>query len=171
MGMRLNASDPSHHRGLCIVAIFEALKGSLVLIVGFALLSFIHQDLEHVAEKIVKHLHLNPASRVPRIFAALAERTTDSQLVWIAAGALLYSAMRFIEAYGLWHNRIWAEWFALVTSGMFLPVELFELIRKPTWVKFLILAGNAAVVLYLSYALRTSARPPAEAQVSAPSKS
>jgi|SRR4051812_40841522 uncharacterized membrane protein (DUF2068 family) len=169
--MRLNASDPRHHKGLCVVAIFEALKGSLVLIVGFALLSFIHQDLERVAEKIVKHLHLNPASRIPRIFEALAERTTDTQLILLAFGALLYSTMRFIEAYGLWRNRIWAEWFALITSGMFLPVEIFEMLRKATPVKFLILAGNTAVVLYLIYALRSSSRPPVATQLTAPSKS
>jgi len=156
---------------LCIVAIFEACKGFLVLIVGFALLSFIHQDLEHVAEKIVKHLHLNPASRIPRIFAALADRTTDTQLVLIALGALLYSTMRFIEAYGLWHNRVWAEWFALITSGMFVPVEIFELVTKPTWIKFCILAGNTAVVLYLIYALRSSARAELVTHLSAESKS
>jgi len=161
--MRLNASDPGHHRGLCVIALFEACKGILVLVVGFAVLTFIHQDLEHVAEKIVKHLHLNPASRIPRIFEAAAQRTTDTQLRLLALGAVLYSTMRFIEAYGLWRNRIWAEWFALVTSGMFLPVEIYELLRKPTWVKLLILACNAFIVLYLSFALKSNARSRAEA--------
>lgn len=156
--MRLNASDPGHHRGLCVIALWEALKGILVLVVGFAMLTFIHQDLEQVAEKLVKHLHLNPASRIPRIFEAAAQRTTDTQLRFLALGAMLYSAMRFIEAYGLWRNRVWAEWFALITSGMFLPVEIFELARKPSWIKLLILLSNAAVVIYLSVALKGNAR-------------
>jgi uncharacterized membrane protein (DUF2068 family) len=156
--MRLNASDPGHHRGLCVIAVFEALKGMLVLVVGFAVLTFIHQDLEQIAEKVVKHLHLNPASRIPRIFEAVAERTTDAQLRLLALGAMLYSVMRFIEAYGLWHNRVWAEWFALLTSGMFLPIEIFELVKRPSWMKLLILVSNVAIVLYLSVALRSNAR-------------
>jgi uncharacterized membrane protein (DUF2068 family) len=126
----------------------------LVLLVGFALLTFVHKDLERVAEKAVKHLHLNPASRIPRIFEAAAQRTTDHQIRLLALGAALYSLMRFVEAYGLWHNKVWAEWFALITSGMFIPVEIFEMLRKPGWMRLGIFLANAAVVLYLCYALK-----------------
>ena len=156
--MRLNETDPSHHRGLSIVAAFEAFKGAVVLIAGFALLAAIHADLQHVAEQIVKHLHLNPASHFPRVFQELMERTTDSQLWFMALGAMCYSTMRFVEAYGLWKNRRWAEWFALISSGLFIPVEIYEYFRHATLVKFGLFAANVCIVVYLAYAIRSSAK-------------
>jgi uncharacterized membrane protein (DUF2068 family) len=154
--MDFRKTDPGHHRGLAVVAVFEAFKGLVVLVAGFALLTFIHRDLQQVAEKVVKHLHLNPASRFPRVFQQVLEKTSDSQLWWIAFGAMCYSIMRFIEAYGLWRNRRWAEWFALISSGFFLPVEIYEMFRKFTTVKSSLFLINVGIVLYLIYALKTS---------------
>ena len=65
MGFRL------HNAGLRIVALFEGAKGVLVLAAGFGLLSLIHHDVQGMAEEVVRHFHLNPASRYPRIFLQL----------------------------------------------------------------------------------------------------
>jgi uncharacterized membrane protein (DUF2068 family) len=154
--MDFQKTDPSHHRGLTIVAVFEAFKGVVVLVAGFALLTFIHKDLQHVAEQIVKHLHLNPASRAPRVFAEVLERASDAQLWWLAFGAMCYSTLRFIEAYGLWKNRRWAEWFALISSGFFLPAEIYEMFRKFNSIKFGLFVINVGIVLYMIYALKSS---------------
>jgi len=137
--------------GLRVVSIFEAIKGLLVLLTGFGLLAYIHQDLHTAAERLVRHFHLNPASRYPRIFLDLADHVTDGQLWVMALSALLYAAARFIEAYGLWHERRWAEWFALLAGGMYVPIELFELARGVTWPKVTLLIVNAAIVGYLSF--------------------
>ncbi|MCZ7627424.1 MAG: DUF2127 domain-containing protein [Candidatus Methylomirabilis sp.] len=51
------------------VALLEAAKGLLVLVAGIGVLSFVHHDAQWVAERLVGHLHLNPASRYPRIFS------------------------------------------------------------------------------------------------------
>jgi uncharacterized membrane protein (DUF2068 family) len=59
--------------------------------------------------------------------------------------------MRFIEAYGLWSIRAWAEWFAIVSGGVYLPAELYELIQRPTAVKAVVLIVNIAIVAYLIY--------------------
>jgi uncharacterized membrane protein (DUF2068 family) len=130
---------------------FEASKGLLVLLTGFGLLAYIHKDLHLAAERLVRHFHLNPASRYPRIFLDLADHVTDGQLWVMALSALLYAAARFIEAYGLWHERRWAEWFALLAGGMYVPIELFELARGVTWPKVTLLIVNAAIVGYLSF--------------------
>ena len=142
--------------GLRIVAIFEAAKGLLVLLAGFGLLTFIHQDLRLAAERLVKHLHFNPASHYPRVFIDAADRVTDMQLWALALSALFYAVIRVAEAYGLWHQRQWAEWFGLLTGGMYLPVELFELTRGVTWPKMTVFVVNAGVVGYLAYALDKS---------------
>ena len=86
--------------GLRVVALFEATKGLLVVFVGFGLLAFIHKDLHSVAEQLVRHFHLNPARHHPMIFIDAAQRLTDRYLWAMAFSALLYSTVRFVEAYG-----------------------------------------------------------------------
>jgi len=136
------------------IAAFEGLKGVLVLAVGFALLGYIHSDLESFCEDIVRNLHLNPARGLPRIFIETAGRVPDSQMHFLVVGAALYAAVRFVEAFGLWHDRAWAEWFALVSCGVYLPVEIYELSRGISAVKVALLLVNCVVVAYLWLALR-----------------
>jgi len=138
------------------VSLFEAAKGLLVLLAGFGLLAYVHKDLHLAADRLVRHFHLNPASRYPRIFLDLADHVTNGQLWVMAFFALLYAAARLIEAYGLWHERSWAEWYAVLTGGIYIPLELYELARGVTWPKVTLLVVNAGIVAYLSLILYRS---------------
>ena len=73
------------------------------------------------------------ARHYPRIFVEAASRTSDARLKTLAALAFVYSIVRFVEAYGLWHIRGWAEWFAIIAGSLFLPVEVYEMFRRATW--------------------------------------
>lgn len=128
---------------------FEAAKGFLVVAAGLGLLSLLHHDLQAVAERLVQHSHLNPAHHYPQIFIQAASRMNDSRLVALAALAFLYSALRFVEAYGLWNMRTWAEWLAIVAGSAYVPVELYEMWRRPTWMRGFVLLTNVLIVAYL----------------------
>lgn len=145
--------------GLRLVAAFEAGKGLLVLLAGCGLLSMLHRDVQQIAEDLVRLSHLNPASHYPRIFIDAAARTTDSRLLVLAALAFAYALVRLVEGYGLWHERRWAEWFAAISSGLYVPVEVFELAAHPSWPKALTLTANLAVVLYMTWSLWRTRRP------------
>jgi len=144
---------PSHQRGLRTVALLEALKGGIVLVAGFGLLSFLGRDAELLAERLVHRLHLNPASHYPQIFIHAMADVTNGELRIIAACAALYSALRFVEAYGLWRERHWAQWLAALSGGVYVPAELFELARHATWLKAGALLVNLAVVAYMTWLL------------------
>ena len=133
------------------VALLEAAKGALVLLVGFGLLSLIHHDVQRFAERLIAHAHLNPAARYPRIFMDLANQLTDGRLLLIAAGAAVYSIVRFIEAYGLWYARRWAEWFAALSGGVYLPFEILELYERVTWLSVGALVLNSTIVAVMLY--------------------
>lgn len=139
--------------GMRAVAVVEGAKAAVVLLAGFGLLALVHHDVQALAEKIVQHSHLNPAGKYPRIFLEAAEHVNDRNL-WILAGcAALYSLVRAIEAYGLWFERRWAEWFALVSCALYLPVEMYEMWHKFGWVKAGVYLTNLAIVIYMAYAL------------------
>jgi len=135
------------------VAYFEALKGAVVLLAATGLLSLIHRDVYAVAAALIAHAHLNPASSYPQIFLDAASKLQDSRLLLLAAGAALYSLVRFFEAYGLFFERAWAEVLAALSGGIYVPFEVIELARRPTWHGGALLVLNAAVVAVMVGAL------------------
>lgn len=143
------AIDPKHTAGLRTVAIFEAAKGLLVLLLELGLLSLIHKDVAAVAERVVHRFHMNPDHRIPHVILEAAYRATDAKLWALAAGAAAYSTVRFVESYGLWHKRVWAEWFALLSGCLYLPWEIYEIVDRPTMIHLGVFAVNVAIVLYM----------------------
>jgi uncharacterized membrane protein (DUF2068 family) len=133
------------------VALIEAAKGLLVLLAGFGVLFLIHHDVGRFAAGLVRHSHLNPASHYPEIFLKAAARVTDKRLWFLALAALVYSGVRFIEAYGLWRRRAWAEIFAIATGAIYLPIEVYEIVERVTAVRITVFVMNALVVALLSY--------------------
>lgn len=139
------------------VALFEAAKGALVMLAGLGLLALIDRDVQALAERLVRLSHLNPASHYPRIFIDATSHLTNGRLWLLAGAATLYALVRGVEAYGLWNERRWAEWFALIAGGIYVPVEIYEMIHRFTWIKAGVFVTNLAVVAYMGYALLHSA--------------
>jgi uncharacterized membrane protein (DUF2068 family) len=145
------AKEHELEMGLRAVAVFEAIKGALVILAGLGVLALIHRDVQALAESVIDFLHLNPERHYPHIFIEAAGRLTDARLRFLALAAFGYSTVRFAEAYGLWHKRAWAEWFAIISGSLYLPFEVYELLRHPTMFKASVLLINAAVVGYMIY--------------------
>lgn len=152
-GMGKNSRKGAHARGLHIVALFEGAKGLLVLLAGFGLLSFIHKDIHQAAVRLVEHIHLNPASHYPHIFLDLAGSMNDAKLWSMALAAAAYFIVRMVEAVGLWLRKAWAEWFAVLTGGLYIPMEIFEVVRSVTWPRVTVLVINLGVVAYLLFVM------------------
>lgn len=151
-------SKKGAREGLHLVAVLEAFKGGVVLLAGCGVLTLIHKDLHEVAVQLVRVLHLNPARRYPSIFIDAATRVTDFQLWMLALSALLYSGIRFAEAYGLWKGQKWAEWFGLLSGAVYLPVEIYEIWREPRWPRILVFTMNIVVVGFLALILKRPGR-------------
>jgi len=141
-------------KGLKAVAVLEATKGTLALLVGLGIHTLAGKNVENILVSLVNHLHFNPASQFPGVIAHAATVLTDANLTLIALGACIYSVIRLVEAYGLWKGFIWIEWFALLSGAIYLPVELFEVIVHKNWLSVLLLLMNILVVLYLYFIIR-----------------
>jgi uncharacterized membrane protein (DUF2068 family) len=139
--------------GLRVVAVFEAAKGLIVFAAGLGLFHLVHRDVGEAAEHLVRLLHLDVDKKYPRIFIEAAARIDDSHLRMLACLALLYSAVRLVEGYGLWRDRRWAEWFGAVSGAVYLPLEVYKLWEGVTWLHAGILLVNCIVVFYLTQLL------------------
>jgi uncharacterized membrane protein (DUF2068 family) len=143
-----------HHKfGLRTVAVVEAVKGAAVIALCIILLSLLHADLDSVVDHLTDFLRLNPDSRVADWFYDLADRTTGRGIWTAVSVGVVYASGRFVEAYGLWHELQWAEWFAVISGAVYVPFELFAAIEHPQWFRFLLLNGNLIVVLYIVWIL------------------
>jgi len=152
-------SSNASRRVVKSVALFEATKGIIVVLAGFGLLSLLHHDLRALAVALVGRLHLDASHHYPSIFIEAASNTTDARLRFVAAIGFAYSAFRFVEAYGLWFCRTWAEWLALVSGGMYLPLEVYELYRRVTWMRVSALVANLVVVALIALVLWRNKHP------------
>jgi uncharacterized membrane protein (DUF2068 family) len=141
-------------QGLRTVAAIEAAKGLVVLLTGLGLFSLLHRNVQQLAEQLVAHTHLNPASHTPHVFLEFAARLDDARLQQLAAAALAYAAVRLVEAYGLWHARAWGEVLAAASGAIYVPFELRELVHRPGLLSACLLLLNLAIVAFMLYSLR-----------------
>lgn len=137
--------------GLRTIAVFEAAKGLVVLLLAVGLLSMLHKDIATAVENLLFHLHINAEHRIGQAVIRAASKMTDARLWAIAAGAMAYTTVRFIEAWGLWNRRVWAEWFALLSGALYLPLEIVKLAEKTNWLHFTVFAVNVVILLYMLY--------------------
>ena len=151
---------PRFGRVLRAVAIFEASKGVLVLLLAAGVISMLHGGVENFADNVVQHFRLDPAGLFARSFVRLADHIANARLWLWASLATAYVSLRFAEAYGLWFARRWAEWLAALSSCIYIPYELIELFTNPlgwqTVYAFAALAITVAIVLFMVYGLRHS---------------
>jgi uncharacterized membrane protein (DUF2068 family) len=140
------------------VALFEAFKGTLALLAAGGLFYLIPHDLRYLAVELVGRLHLNAGKSYPNVFSRILEDTSNAQLWLIACLVIVYALVRFIEAYGLWRARRWAEWLAAVSGAIYIPFELYELARGVSWIKLAALAANVAIVAFMILSLRSRSR-------------
>lgn len=153
-----SCSLSGQRRILRAVALFECVKGCFVVLMGVCALALVHKDVWLYAESLLALLHISTDRRSAQIFLDFADSVTDASL-WAAARiAFAYAALRFTEGYGLWKGRTWAEWVALVSGTLLLPLEIRECMRGLTVVRISLLVGNLAVVLYMLYVIRCNRR-------------
>lgn len=130
------------------IAILEILKGIAVLVLG-ALLILFHKHVEDFTESLLFHLHVDLDRRVGHAVMSAAIKLTDARVITILLAATSYATVRIIEGWGLWHRRVWAEWFALLSGALYLPWEILRITERPDWERVGVLVINIGIILYM----------------------
>ena len=151
-------SHKRQRRLLRAVASIEFCKGVFVTLMGFCALALVHKDLWAIAEIILAILRIDTDRRSAQLFLDFADSVTDARLWAAARFAFAYSSLRYVEAYGLWHERTWAEWVAFVSGTLLLPLEIRELFRGLTILRVGLFVGNLALILYMLYVILENRR-------------
>ena len=147
-GMKGRSESPP--LGLRTVALVEAGKGVLVWAAACGLLSLRHTDLHAAADAFLMRHGIDPERPYTRLAIESVARATHSHPHEIIGFAFVYGAVRLAEAYGLWRAKHWAEWFAVISAGLYLPFEIQHVVHRPGVPAAGIIALNLVVILYLA---------------------
>ena len=83
-----------------------------------------------------------------------ALQLSSSTLLWIALALAGYALIELVEAVGLWLMQRWGEYFAVVATTVFLPLEIYELTEKVTALRLGALVINVIAVVWLLWSKR-----------------
>lgn len=137
-----------NRKRLRIVAIIDIFKGVTILSIGLGILRAQSHVLEHGGQGLLRMLDMNSKIGGPHRFIELLHEA-DMQHGLLMSFAAAYALLRFVEAYGLWFTRGWARWLGLISSGMYVPFELYYFVKSPSWTTYIVLSINLIVVWLL----------------------
>ena len=141
------------------IAVFEMAKGAAALFAGlslFGLLQWLHHDLHQLALAMLWRFHLPADARYPALLLHYADWLDALDLHRAAPLVVAYVTLRFAEGYGLWHDRAWAEWQAVLSSTFYMPLEVAHWLHQATWINATVLLANLALVGFLGWRLWSS---------------
>lgn len=137
-----------------LIILERAVRGSLVFILGVALLARSH-SIVNLVRGWVAQLDVNPERRlIPRVMVTILRpvgQFSTRTVVIIGVGALLFGALELTEAVGLARRRRWAEYLTVIAGCIGVPFEVTEVMQRQTPIRVSILLINIAIVIYLAW--------------------
>lgn len=140
-----------------IIAI-KLLKGLLFVTLAIVAYTLSNNNLPVEYQNLLHHLRFNPERKFWADLAAQIGQLTEANVLWAAAGTLVYSLFSLVEGVGLMFRISWAGWMAIGESAFFIPIEIYELVHRTvperprpghTVTVLVILGLNILIVWYL----------------------
>src|SRR5438876_4860549 len=142
---------------LYAIIAFKLLKGSLFVVLAVVLYCLSDNNLpeeyknflgQPLVQKILHSLRVHPGNKFFSDLALKIGELTEVNVLWAAAGTLVYSLFSLVEGVGLIFRVSWACWMAIGELAFFVPIEFYELVRKPrfSWFYLIVMINNILLV-------------------------
>src|SRR6266568_1873332 len=117
---------------LYVIITIKILKGLLFVALAVMAYTLSDNDLPTEYQNLLHHFSLNPERKFWADLARQVGQLTEAKVLWAAAGTLIYSMFSLVEAVGLMFRVSWAGWLAIGESAFFIPIEIYELLHRPS---------------------------------------
>lgn len=134
---------------LYAIIAFKLIKGTLLLLLALGIFRLADNDLVNDYHAFLNWLHVDPERQFFADLTAKIRTITPANVYWLATGTALYSLFSWIEGVGLSFRVSWAGWMAIGEGAFFIPIEIYDLIRRFSTTVLVILVMNAVIVWYL----------------------
>jgi uncharacterized membrane protein (DUF2068 family) len=152
--MNTNKSEGKSPAALLAIALFKLFKGILLLCVAVGALRLLHKDVSAVVMHWVEVLHFDPDNHFIHRLIVRSFGIEPKHLREISAGTFFYSSLLLTEGVGLLMRKRWAEYFTVITTAVFIPLEIYEIFHHFRAMKVGVLVVNVAIVWYLVRRIR-----------------
>jgi uncharacterized membrane protein (DUF2068 family) len=139
--------------GIFLVALFKLFKGLLLLALAIGALKLLDRDVSELFSSLVVRLHLDLENHFIQSILASLDLVDNRMLGEISAATFGFAGLLFVEGLGLLFQQRWAEYVTVFETAFFIPIELFEIVRRVTITRASVLVVNCAVVTYLLWTL------------------
>ncbi len=146
--------DNTGDRWIFLIALFKLVKGVLLVTAGIGALKLLHKDVGQTVQSAIDVLRVDPDNRFIHSFMVRMLAVNDRTLKEISAGTFAYAALFLTEGTGLLFRKRWAQYFTIIVTTSFLPLEVYELARRISAAKVAVILINIAIVAYLIVSVR-----------------
>jgi len=122
---------------------------ALSLALVFGLFRLFHGDVSAAAGSLIRGLRLDPHNRIIHLVLEAVSRIDRRRLEWIEAGTIAYASLHLAEGIGILKGRRWGGLLIILATSSLLPIECYEILRRPTGLRIAALLLNAMIVIYL----------------------
>lgn len=143
--------------GIILIGLFKLLKGIALIFVGLGAHHLLHRDVGETVNHWVEMVRIDPDNHFVHQAINRVTNISPKQLRELSVGTFIYAALLLTEGIGLLLRKHWAEYFTVITTGMLIPLEIYELAKHGTPAKVAILILNVLVVVYLAMRLKRRA--------------
>ena len=150
----------AHDSGLLLIGVFKVLKSLFFFCLGIGVFHLMNKDLSDEVMHVATALRFDTDGRFVSFLLEKVSLIDVHRLRQIGLFDFGYSVIALIEGYGLVTEKVWAEYLTLILTICFMPYEIYELVRKPSWLWFCLLLINLGVLLYLVWLLQRKRRSP-----------
>ena len=141
-------------RWILLIAVFKLIKSILLVAAGIGALRLLHRDVADVVERWIDVFRVDPDNRFIHSVLVKILTVNDRSLKEISSGTFAYAALFLTEGTGLLLRKRWAQYFTIIVTGSFLPLEVYELMLHASVAKLLVILLNVAIIGYLVVRLR-----------------
>jgi uncharacterized membrane protein (DUF2068 family) len=110
----------------------KLVEGLLLLAGGVSIYLLAKKNLPDLFDQFIRWMHLDPEGRFFSDIGDRLETVTPGNVHAVASWLFLYGMFKTVGGLGLAFRASWAIWLAIGESAFFIPIEIFELIRRHT---------------------------------------
>jgi uncharacterized membrane protein (DUF2068 family) len=134
---------------LMAIGIFKLIKGLLLVVAGIAVFKLVHHDIVEVLSRWVAVVHVDPDNKYFHSVVTKLWSVDDRKLKEVGAGTVFYAGLFLTEGLGLVLRKTWAEYFTIIVTGSFIPVEVYLMTQHLTAASVVATLLNIGIVWYL----------------------
>jgi uncharacterized membrane protein (DUF2068 family) len=148
---------------LRFLAVERFIRGVLLVLLAYGVFKFngsrgalrkVFDTYLPLLRPVADRLGVDLESAGPVRLIEKALNAQHSTLVMVSVGVLAYGILELVEGVGLWMMKRWGEYVAVIGTGIFLPLEIYEILERVTWLRIAALVINLFAVVYILWTKR-----------------